>query len=89
MTFLLCDPGWYVQRTYDVQNQWEENTQMTLSAQIPRTVVRMLGIMVCYDLSKNEYVVFRIVYAGERGGKYVVTTNFTAHHLPVLLLIFQ
>ena len=37
--------------------------------------------MVCYDLSKNEYVVFSIVYAGERGGKYVVTTKFTAHYL--------
>ena len=24
MTFLMCDPGWYVQ--LDVQNEWEENT---------------------------------------------------------------
>ena len=62
---------------------------MNLSAQIPRTVVRMLGIKVCYDLSKNEYVVYSIVYAGERCGQYVVTTKFTAHHLSVLLLIFQ
>ena len=52
--------------------------------------MRILGIKVCYNLSKNEYVVYSIVYAGERGGKYyVVTTKFTAHHLSVLLLIFQ
>ena len=25
MTFLLCDPGWYVHKP-DVQNKWEENT---------------------------------------------------------------
>ena len=25
VTFLLCDPGWYVQRTC-VQNEWDENT---------------------------------------------------------------
>ena len=24
MTFLLCDPGWYVHKP-DVQNKWEEN----------------------------------------------------------------
>ena len=26
VTFLLCDPGWYV---HDVQNEWEENTENT------------------------------------------------------------
>ena len=25
MTFLLCDPGWYVHKT-DVQNKWDDNT---------------------------------------------------------------
>ena len=25
MTFLLCDPGWYVHKP-DVQNKWDENT---------------------------------------------------------------
>ena len=41
VAFLLCDPGWYVQRTYDVQNEWEENTHMhpfILSGGIPYVV---------------------------------------------------
>ena len=25
MTFLLCDPGWYVHKP-DVQNKWDDNT---------------------------------------------------------------
>ena len=29
VTFLLCDPGWYVQ--LDVQNKWEENTHHVTS----------------------------------------------------------
>ena len=25
VTFLLCDPGWYVHKQPDVQNKWVEN----------------------------------------------------------------
>ena len=30
VTFLLCDPGWYVHKP-DVQNKWDDNTQTTAS----------------------------------------------------------
>ena len=25
MSFLLCDPGWYISNKLDVQNEWEES----------------------------------------------------------------
>ena len=28
VTFLLCDPGWYVHKP-DVQNEWDDNTHTT------------------------------------------------------------
>ena len=26
MTFLLCDPGWYVHNLTSIQNKWDDNT---------------------------------------------------------------
>ena len=43
MTFLLCDPGWYV---HDVQNEWEENTHTLIARQGRNARFCMFALMI-------------------------------------------
>ena len=44
VTFILCDPGWYVHKS-DVQNKWDDNTQKhtLLAANAKRKIEECLG----------------------------------------------
>ena len=45
VTFLLCDPGWYIQRTFDVQNKWEENTYIMSNTAYPTELYYFIYIV--------------------------------------------
>ena len=43
VTFLLCDPGWYVHKP-GVQNKWEDNTLLIFSIKLPSLLTVTLSI---------------------------------------------
>ena len=71
MTFLLCDPGWYVQ--LDVQNEWEENTH-TLE------LILMLSYSSIISVSMAEERVAPLVTHSIRHRRYSSTSlSIRAH----------
>ena len=43
VAFLLCDPSWYVHKSDDVQNKWDDNTQQTLRDLIPGVLLNSMS----------------------------------------------
>ena len=42
VTFLLCDPGWYVHSKPDAQNKWETNTNTRTHTTLNKILLRFL-----------------------------------------------
>ena len=63
--FLLCDPGWYVQRTC-VQNEWEENTHThTSSTLLYSSIIRLYPQNPVFEIVHDESVkVYLHMYNG-------------------------
>ena len=61
MTFLLCDPGWYVHKP-DVQNKWEDNTHThaSIGARSPLPTPSFLSLMsTCGEVGSDVHALMK------------------------------